>query len=245
MFRQFVYLSLVFAGVLSGAFAAEPELQPGEYVTERGWGTLTIELDQGQGSRFSISAVGANGHVCDVEGNIKDGKAIPEHDNPDRPCVVGFLLKGQDIDVSANDRSNCHRHCGARAQFLGLYLKPAPGCETKAIAGRREAFKRAYDQKSFSEARKILEPVLRLCIRTLDEIEEAWIRNDLAITQYRLGEATACLETLRPLVAHAEKTEEQIHEERAPADADNLYAVARAARTNLRLCRNQLSKRAK
>ena len=64
------------------------------------------------------------------------------------------------------------------------------------------------------------------------------MRNDLALTQFRLGDAAGCLRTLEPLAKDAAKSDAQIRDEMvAPTDVDNWLPVVKAARTNLKLCR--------
>lgn len=82
-----------------------------------------------------------------------------------------------------------------------------------------------------------LEPAFNNCAKTLDWLETGWIRNDLAITQYRLGDSAGCLRTLEPLAKDAAKSDAQIRDEMvAPTDVENWLPVVKAARTNLKLC---------
>jgi len=150
--------------------------------------------------------------------------------------VVAFLPKAEGVDVTVNDRLICHFYCGARASFPGFYLKVAPACTPAALKKTRGAFKQRYDQKAYAAARALLEPALRQCARTLDRLNGGWMRNDLAIAQYRLGDVAACRQTLQPLQKEARQSDEDVRTEYSPIDAENYLPVVRAARTNLKLC---------
>ena len=249
MLRRLLSASIVLFALQQ---AVASDLHPGEYLTERGWGRLLIEPDviellagepieewavePSEGRRFYIAAVGGNGHQCELRGVIKNSQAVPEFDDRDKPCVVTFKPASEGIQVTGSDYSNCHRYCGARAYFEGLYLTPAEECATSRVAQQRHAFKDAYEAKRFAQAKAALDAVLSRCARTLDRLAEGWIRNDLAITHYRLGDSRRCLEVLEPLAADADKSEERLRAELPPTDADSWIPIAKAARTNIRLC---------
>lgn len=219
--------------------ALEVLFLPGEYITEEGWGTLTIIRGQDGGLTFVIDTVGANAHTCDLEGDIRNGMTVLESNDEHTPCVVSFLPKGDDIEVNANHSDACRTYCGMRASFEGLYLKPAPGCDAKSRRETSDRFKRLYDDKAYAKARAVLEPMLKNCARTLDWIERGWLRNDLAVTLYHLGEAAACLNTLQPLAGDAAETDEAIRARYPPTDADNYLPIVQAARTNIKLCQKR------
>jgi hypothetical protein len=204
-------------------------LPSGEYLSEGGGGALVITSNR----NFTIGVVGGNAHTCDLSGVIAAGKAKMEDSN----CVVSFKLVGPNIQVDTNESPDCTSYCGARASFTDLYLKPSAECTRLAVQTRRKTFKTRYDQKNYAEARSTLEPLLTQCQKTLDWIDTGWIRNDLALTQHKLGDKAACRQTLQPLAKDAAKSERQIREENAPTDADNYMPILKATRTNLKLCK--------
>ena len=225
------------AGLLLGAGAARAQLAPGEYITQNGWGVLKIEALTGGTQKFAIEAMGANAHTCSLDGAIRGRQArIPTGDK-EPPCVVDFVAKADGVDVQPKSDDACRSFCGARARFEGMYNKPAPGCRVAEIGKTRTAFKQQYDKKSYAEARATLGPLLANCGKTLTDIDEGWIRNDLAITLYRLGEAAECQRVLEPLKELAAMTPKQIEENYPPSDAQNQAPIARAARANLNLCK--------
>ena len=233
--KRFLWLMMVAANI---AFAAEPVVQPGDYLTERGWGNLSIVQDKKGGLKFSIEAMGGNAHSCSLNGEIRDGRATLEAMDPGKPCVVTFKREADGVAVASFDPQLCRYFCGMRADFEGKYLKTAAGCTPKPLARTREEYTRLYDRKDYTAARAKLEPAFNDCAKTLDWLETGWMRNDLALTQFRLGDAAGCLRTLEPLAKDAAKSDAQIRDEMvAPTDVDNWLPVVKAARTNLKLCR--------
>ena len=234
MLRQFA--SLVLGCSVTALMAQTPALTPGEYISAGGWGHLAITT-KGKALSFSLTAIGANVHTCDLAGEIHAGKATLEAMEPDKPCVVSFAAKAGGIDVSSGDSGTCRYYCGARASFEALYLAPAAGCTRVALRDQRSAFKKLYDQKSFAAARKTLEPVLEQCKATLHRLEEGRIRNDLAVTLHKLGELAECQRVLEPLMEDARLSDDELRNNYPPSDADMLLPIVRATRTNLRLCK--------
>jgi len=126
----------------------------------------------------------------------------------------------------------------ARNTAIGLRRAAGPG--DAARAARRRAHARGQPEhhaQHEAAALTTLAPVLTECDKTLDWISKGWMRNDLALTQYKLGDRAACLQTLAPLAESAGKSDEKIQEEYPPADAEIYLPVVRATRTNLKLCR--------
>ena len=230
-------LMLVLGCAAVWVFAAEPVLQPGDYITERGWGTLAIKRGNGGALNFQLEAMGGNAHSCSLDGEIRNGRATLEAMDKDKPCVVTFAAKGDGIAVDSVDAQICRYFCGMRASFEGLYQKAAPGCAPSALRATRKEFKTLYDRKDFAAARAKIEPAFNNCAKTIDWLDTGWIRNDLALVQLRTGDAAACLRTLEPLAKDAAKSDAQIRDEMvAPTDIENWLPVVKAARTNLKLC---------
>lgn len=210
--------------------------EPGIYLTEKGWGTLTIKPAKGASQSFEISTVGGNGHNCLLEGEMSHGKAELRFDDSSKPCQVSFAPKGKDINVDSKTMEACDIFCGIRAGFVGLYMKTSPMCLPLAQQKTRKQFKRFYDEKAFAEARNRLEPLLTECGKTLHWLDEAWIRNDLAITLHKLGDFDGCLALLEPLAADAAKSDKEIRESYPPMEAQSVLPALKATRTNRRLC---------
>lgn len=215
---------------------AQARIVPGDYLTERGWGSLTIGPAGNDALKFSIVAVGGNTHVCQLEGEIRNGKANVEAQDPRKPCIVTFTPKGVALDVTVNDGIVCRFFCGERAHFPALYLKASRACAAQGVKKTREEFKRTYDKRDYAKAQSLIEPLLEECRRILDPLTEGWIRNDLAITQYRRGDAAGCRRTLRTLEKDAAKSDEALREDAPPSAAESYIAVVKAARANLKLC---------
>lgn len=240
MLRSFAILPVLCAAAFNTQ-AANDALPPGEYLTERGWGTLKIAAPAKDAQTFSLDSYGANAHICGLEGKIVGDRGIVDAEGGDGACFVRFVRKGSAIDVISGHES-CSDYCGMRARFEGLYLKPARGCESAAVKRTRGAFKTLYDRKQYRQALDILSPLPTQCAETLDWLESPAIVNDIAITQYKLGMRDACLKTLAPLQENAELSDDEIREGYPPSDAENYLPLMKATRTNLRLCLNLKTK---
>ncbi|MBX3721260.1 MAG: hypothetical protein KF713_05415 [Turneriella sp.] len=214
-------------------FSADSEsIQPGEYIADGGGGTLTVRKEKGK-TLFEINTIGANFHTCGLSGEVKNNRARLEA--MDKECVVTFTKKGRDVDV-AQSGEECRYYCGARAAFEGLYLEPAAGCSEAARAKTRKRFKELYDKKNYADALKDLAPLLKTCARTLGWIETGWIKNDIAITQYKLGDHTGCRQTLSSFASEAAQSDDEVRNNYPPSDAETWLPVVKAARYNLGLC---------
>jgi hypothetical protein len=233
--KIFFIVCMMLMIVFTQGNAGDIQLQSGRYIREGGGGSLIIKQKKDGALSFVIETVGANGHTCGLEGNILSGRATLESFEAGKPCIVNFLPKGGGVNVTVND-SECQYYCGVRATFAGMYLVPVQGCDPLEIRKTRNEFKKLYDKKTYDQARTKLEKILRDCVNTLDWLETGWIRNDLAITQYKLNDLKGCQRTLQPLAADAARTDEDVRNDYPPSDADMYLPVVRAARTNLKLC---------
>jgi hypothetical protein len=223
---------LIFAASGTSLYAQTTSLQPGEYLDGKE-GFLLIKPAKTGGLPFEIQTVGPNRHVCEVQGVIgKDGRAVLKQDG--ETCRVVFAPKADGVEVTPNER--CSGNCGVRASFDGMYYKPEAGCERAGVRKTRAEFKRLYDKKAYADARSVLEPVLTKCRKTLDSNTEDWIRNDLAIAFFRLGDSASCRKLLEPLAKDAAKPDAVLREDMLPSDAERYMPIARATRTNLKLC---------
>ena len=216
----------------------EPVFGAGEYISEGGWGVMTVK---GAASHFEISARGANGHSCNIDGDIVDGISTVVSEGLDT-CIVKFTRSKNGIEVSIPiTREACQAYCGARASFDGFYLAPARGCDSASVNRTRNKFKQLYDKKAFIEAQAILTPFLADCGKTTYWFDLGRIRNDLAITAYKLYQYATCLSVLEPLVLDADLPDDQ-HSYLPPMDLEAASLLNNSTRTNLKLCRTALKK---
>lgn len=72
---QWITVAWIVGAGLAPAVAA-PVIQAGEY-QDGGWGTLTITKHEDGALTFLIESIGANGHRCDLEGEIQDNSKRP------------------------------------------------------------------------------------------------------------------------------------------------------------------------
>ncbi len=232
--------SLRTALILSAALftvSAFAQIAPGEYVGEQGYSQLRVRAAAGGAQAFKLMSRGANYHFCELEGAIRNGEArLPESADDKKPCVVTFKILAKGIEVGEKNEGACRTYCGMRAYFGGLHELPPKGCAASEIAGQRKAFKAAYDKKEFARARDTLAPVLNDCKRFLVSTDEGWVRNDLALAEHRAGDSAACRTILKGWVELAQTNDQEIKEGYPPSDAEDFLRLAKATRTNLKLC---------
>lgn len=239
-FAQFLALPLILAA--SALFAADrPALRPGKYVSTGG--SLTIERAGDGKTTFELLVVSPwNGHTCGpMDGEIRNRRAVvveaAEDDGKPAGCAVTFSPQGDDVNVTSTGDA-CSDQCGAAVKFEGLYVALPAECDAPALSKTRQQFKRAYDAKDYGAALHILQPVHDRCAALLESSDEASMRNDLAITQYHLHDATGCLRTLEPLREEAEKTDATLETSYPAFALETRLPGIRATRTNLKLCRS-------
>ena len=229
---------LLSAALLVAVPLSAQKLVPGEYVTEGGWGNLTLKRGSKGALAFSIETVGANGHSCSLEGEVRNGSATLEGLDEGEPCIVTLAAVEGGVEVGSESDA-CRIFCGARAGFTGTYLRLPVSCSPKVVAATRKTFKQLYDARKFTAARAKLEPLLESCDSFLDTWTTGRIRNDLAVTLHKLGDLEGCRAVLEPLREDAEMTDQELRENYPPSDAESLMPIVRATRTNLRLCRER------
>ena len=100
----------------------------------------------------------------------------------------------------------------------------------------RREFKKLYDAGDYARAQAALRPVLADCGASMPWLEAGWIRNDLALTQFKLGDPQGCLLTLQPLRADAARSDSDIRAAYPPSDADRYLSILRATRSNAGRC---------
>ena len=238
-------IAVVLLAGLAAVGRAGDALQPGEYILGRGVGTLTVRPPSQGTQAFSISVVGANAHTCELGGKIQRGRSTPDDQDQQPACEVRFEKSGPSaLEVKTNDADACHSYCGARAWFEGTYALPPAGCTSVDIQRSRDAFKKAYDRRDYAQAQRLLSPVLLQCKAVISPWDEDWIRNDLALTQHRLGQDAACLELLSVLAKDAQASERDPQAWKdnlalAPVESDIYAGIIAATRTNLKLCRGR------
>lgn len=175
---------------------ASNTIVPGEYITERAWGSMKVS-NSASGSpslKFEIYAFGANGHMCEIADEIQNNQAIT-----DDKCVIQFEQHQDRVSVIVDDKyyDACKNYCGSRAWFPGEYFPIIPNCrKTKSI---RNEFSSKYKSANYQQARNLLIQHLNECERFTDWQTQAEVRNDLAITEFHLGDKAACLNALEPI----------------------------------------------
>lgn len=223
---------LLALALASATFAAE--LAPGTYLTEGGWGDLSLRQGADGGLEFELSALGSNGHMCGLEGRIEDGQArLPTDEG--QACRIGFSPGAAGIAVAAHpdDFEQCRWFCGARAGFEGDYLVVPEGCLPAQVQATRGRFKKLYDARQYAPAAALLDGLLPQCGRLLLDIDVGWIESDLAITRLKLGDRAGCRAALEGHAHLGALSEDEIAENYPPIEAELYGRLAKAVRTNL------------
>ena len=230
---------LVLACMVSLATAQTKVPAPGEYVTEGGWGVLKVKRDKEKGLVFNLEAIGANGHSCSMDGQIRpDGRVDLEDSDPE--CRVALDPKPEGLDIrEIGKQGACRYHCGMRASFEAVYRKPPPGCAPSAVEAKRKRFKALYDARKLRDALAVLAPVLQ-CEKLMWFQDAAWVRSDLAVTQYFLDDAPGCLATLKPLIDRNAPIELPSG---GPTDSETNAPLEKALLTNFRRCARRATAR--
>ena len=115
---------VAFAALLVTAAAHAANPVPGHYVAEGGWGYLDIKQPAAKGQPFKLESVGSNAHTCELEGFVKNGRAVLESSLAGKTCTVVFTPSAGAVTVAAVADEPCRDYCGMRAWFAGTYLLP-------------------------------------------------------------------------------------------------------------------------
>ena len=223
----------LFISIPCEARAEQQQIIPGKYVTEGGWGNLSILKNNNGELAFEISALGANAHMCELGGKIKGAQATLEGMEGYAPCVISFTPQNQQIEVTIK-AGECSIYCGARAGFTAVYYKPGKDCTPANVLKSRNRFKALYDKKAYPQAASALEPVLKNCEFYLPWPDKWWIRNDLALTKHKLGLNAECIKLLQPVSEWAKVVT------LPPVEEELWKPIQKATQTNIGLCQKGL-----
>ncbi len=212
------------------------QLIPGEYVSEGAHSKLNITADKLGNLSFNIHSQ-AEG-TCDMKGDIVAGKATLRKNGSKQNCVLRFTQKKNEIAVNGSI-DICEQHYCSLASITDQYFQ-LPTCSTAERSQARKEFKTQYDKKDYVAALAKLEPVLNNCGKILDRLELGWLRNDVALAQYKLQMPERCMATLQPLVEDT-TVSDTILANYCDSCTDEFnakyHSMIKATRTNLRLCK--------
>ncbi len=208
----------------------------GRYVTQGGFGELDVQPAANGSAPFELSVQGANGHSCGLEGTIQGGRATLPTMAGEPDCKLVFETKPNGVTVSSPTLEACRFFCGSRAGFDFEYLRLPEACTPERVRTQRAAFQGHYKTKRYRQAAPVLQQLLRQCETFLFWVDAGRVRNDLAITQYHLGDKAACRATLVPVASVATRNRSTLKAQLPPADFEMFLPVAKATWHNLKLC---------
>lgn len=237
----------VVVGILAGAAAlaaalpvsAGLDLPAGQFATEGGWGRLTLHEGLEGRMRFDLVAIGGNAHSCALDGDI-DGNTARLEPGEGESCEVAFDAIDGGVRVAVREGAEaCRWYCGMRADFVGDYFLLPDACIGNAVDDARTRFKASYDRREYAVAVADLDAVAAQCGRFLGELTRGWIASDIAIALKHQGDLAGCRARLAPYAELAALSADDIEAGYPPAEAPEYARLARAVRTNLRLCADQ------
>lgn len=214
-----------------------PQIEVGTYVTEGGWGRLIIDAPKGKElPKFSLDTENVDSG-CTISGQLdKSGRAVVYEGAEPSQCSLALRMEANAVAISTSTKAQCQAYCGSNGSFEGIYKRVSSNCAADAIEKARHDFKFLYDKKKYVEAKGALAPIYRSCVPTMSLADEGALRNDYALTLYKLKDKPGCLSALSKYKQDAARTDDQISEGMAPAVVDEYLTVIHAARTNIGLC---------
>jgi hypothetical protein len=226
------YIVLTWIVVASAGANATDQISTGNYVTEGGWGSLTISRSTSNAPlSFEISATGANAHFCFGTGEIRGDKGISDE------CSIQLEQQKNKMLVKMID-GGCG--CGMNVQVDGEYFREDSYCAKQKDI--RDEFSQQYQAGQYKQAKKTLGQLLSRCDSFMDWHALAEIRNDLAITEFHLGNKAACLNLLEPIKKQFVDDPAQSGYWFRPADEVWGEATTKATRFNWKKCGGVLPK---
>lgn len=232
----FVLLSLFLSN-----FILAQIIPAGEYNSEGGEGVLTIGKTVNGQTPYSFYTVGVNGHICEGEGSIQNGKAKNDLlSSGTDVCQIDFKRTKGKVTLTVADRYSeaCRASCGSRAWFTGDYIDTPQACTNKAMKARQQQGQMAYQQKKYNQARNDLGSVLNQCKKFLSWRMEGSLRNDLALVEAKRGNKAGCWTALQPYLKDMKLPDEdvQLFDAPAPLDHEHYLQIIKAARVNAKWC---------
>lgn len=235
LFPRFLQLCIVLVLCSTSPLSQAQQIIPGEYVSEGAYSKLNITTDKAGKLSFSIHSQGEGS--CDMKGDIVAGKATLRKSGTKQNCVLRFTQKKNEIAVDGSIDICEQNHCSL-ASITEQYFQ-LPTCSTAERSQTRKEFKVLYDKKDYASALAKLEPILANCGKILDRLELGWLRNDVALAQYKMQMPDRCTATLQPLAEDAALSD-TILETYCDSCTDEIntkyHSMIKATRTNLKLC---------
>jgi hypothetical protein len=238
----FVLGLVLLASVPALAESIPVELATGTYVTQGGWGDLTISRGN-SGQHFTIDVVGTNYHMCNLEGSLVGTIGTVDTSDGGDACTIELTPTPQGITITAQDgdgvASGCRSYCGARAYFEGEYFATLPICTPSLLNSHISMLAVLPRAEELAYAQAEIMPALEKCTATLRPSTEQDLRGALALAYYHAGEPEKCRATLAVYQEWLAKSDAEIREEKsyAPSEADEALAQSKQLRNISELCK--------
>lgn len=216
-------------------------LQAGFYATQGGWGQLRIEPASGaSAARFRLETENS-GYGCSMAGTVQNagGSALVDREGQAALCTLTLRPAQGHIVLDTTAHAACNAYCGENGSFQGTYQRIADNCAPQPVHSTRQRSKALLARGAHAEAAEELEPVFLHCLDTLAFVDAAGVRLDIAAARHGSGDDAGCLAALKPYVADAQRSDDDLTEGMSPAVADDFIAIISAARDSLALCRAQ------
>lgn len=229
-------MAYAMASLFVGNVTAQQQAATGVYEARGGMSTLKIAQGKDGTLLFVMDTTGANGHVCGLDGRLRGLVGLANVGASQAACVIDFKPGKLSLSVSTSTPEACRIFCGVRAWFEGEYFSPPQGCAATERKARRKAFTERYRAGQYQSALETITAFYTQCADFLDWIEIDAVRNDMAVTQWHLGNKAACLAVLKDTRGARQTNEDALGADLPPADLAGYLPVAKATWFNLKQC---------
>lgn len=217
--------------------ATTNKVAPGEYLAERGRGTLLITARK-KGQYLKINTYGGNGHTCSIEGDLDAKNQLKDkNQSSEAPCIITLDAHDDRIKVSTNNETDaCESYCGVRARLDDSFYKVDDICKGKTKTKNIKLFNSYYSKKSYQLAEQTMRSAYEKCGKYLYLAEKMRWMNDLAVTYKNLKEKEKCLTLIKTFLEDSDLPEEEALD-LAPSDEERVGPEFKKLKFNRNACK--------
>ncbi|MGL4766798.1 MAG: hypothetical protein ACRCV6_01750 [Formosimonas sp.] len=214
------------AALILAAGLAQAKDFDGEYVGERGFGSVTI-----QNGRFESSYVSSSGNICELRGRYDKGwvKAQPNCQFKLRPQAGGGF------EIRTPERSSCNAECGLNTSVDGVYRPLPKQCTVSNIEQSLERYRQQYHRQQYAIAAQALSQTLNACQPYVTYLTYDQGASELSLSLKKLGQPKACLAVLKKTLAYGQ-TQAQLQEDIGSVAFDSYLPTAKTIWFNTKAC---------